>query len=168
MTAAMRRKLLEAIPKAVQKARVKEPAYCVAMVYDSATDGLPPRLAIGLDSERQAHISREGEDAKEIIWEPKKFGRYKPGKIDLVAPDLDYDSGKLLQMILMKEALWVPRRLLSEIARELAGRNWRGILPVTDDFIVYAVDVDGDDLAKNFKEGVPEAKRKLLRSRRLL
>jgi hypothetical protein len=30
------------------------------------------------------------------------------------------------------------------------------------------VDVDGDDFDKNIKDGVPEAKRKLLRSRRLL
>jgi hypothetical protein len=62
----------------------------------------------------------------------------------------------------------VPRRLLNEIAAELNGRNWRTILPVTDDFVVYSVDVDGDDFDKNLKDGVPEAKRKLLRSRRLL
>ena len=71
-------------------------------------------------------------------------------------------------MILMKEALWIPRRLLNEIALELNGRSWRGMMPVTDDFIVYAFDSDGDDLAKNLKDGVPEAKCKLLRSRRLL
>ena len=168
MTVAMRRKLLDAIPKVVAKARVKEPAYCLAIVYDSATDELPPRLAIGLESERRAHVSRKGKNAKEVIWEPAKFGRYKPGKVGLMAPDLKHDSERLLQMVLMKEAMWVPRRLLNEIAAELNGRNWRAILPVTDDFIVYAVDVDGDDFDKNIKDGVRQAKRKLLRSRRLL
>jgi hypothetical protein len=68
----------------------------------------------------------------------------------------------------MKEALWVPQRLLNEVAAELNKRSWKGFLPTTDDFVVYAVDVDGDDLAKNLKEAVPESKRKLLRSRRML
>jgi hypothetical protein len=152
----------------LQKARIKEPAYCLAIVYDSAADELPPRLAVGLESERIVRIARKGKGAKDVIWEAGKFGRYKPGKIGLVAPDLDYDSQKLHQMILMKEALWIPRRLLNEIALELNGRSWRGLMPVTDDFIVYAFDSDGDDFDKNIKEGVPEAKRKLLRSRRLL
>ena len=81
MTAAMRRKLLDAIPKGLGKARVKEAAYCLAIVYDSAMDELPPRLAVGLESERQARLSRKGKPAKDIIWDPAGFGRYKPGKI---------------------------------------------------------------------------------------
>jgi hypothetical protein len=168
LTGAMRRKLLDAILNALRKARIKESAYCVAIVYDSAADELPPRLAVGLESERQALISRKGKTAKEVIWIPAGFGGYKPGKIALSGPDLEYDSERLLQMILMKEALWIPRRMLNEIAQELNGRSWRGLMPVTDDFIVYAFDSDGGDFAKNIKEGVPEAKRKLLRSRRLL
>jgi hypothetical protein len=164
----MRRKLLDAIPTALRKARIKTPVYCVAIVYDTNADELPPQLAVGLDSERQARLSNADEFTKHLLWRPDEFDRYSTGKVKLVAPNLEYESEKLLQMILMKGALWIPRRLLNEIAAELNTRNWGKIMPVTDDFIVYTVDDEGVDLNRNVKDGVPEPKRKLLQSRRVL
>ena len=41
LTAAMRRKLLDAIPTALRKAGIKEPVYGLAIVYDSAADEHP-------------------------------------------------------------------------------------------------------------------------------
>jgi hypothetical protein len=168
LTAAMRRKLLDAIPKALQKAKIKQPAYCVAIVYDTDNDELPPLLAVGLDAQRQAWLADDARGAKALMWNPGDFERYETGTIDLAAPNLEEESQKLLQMILMKEALWIPRRLLNEVAAELNKRSWRGILSTTDDFIVFAVDVEGVDLKRNLKDGVPEPKRKLLKSRRMM
>ena len=103
-----------------------------------------------------------------MIWNPGDFEKYEPGKIDLVAPGLEEESHQILQLIYMKTALHVPQRLLNAVAAALNKRSWKGILSVTDDFVVFAVDLEGDDFAKNMKDGVPEAKRKLLKSRRML
>jgi hypothetical protein len=171
LTEQMRATLLKLIPDAVKRAKIRKPAYCLAIAYDTGNDELPPLLGVGLEEERAAWMASQPKAARDMMWNPDEFKHYAKGPLDLTdVPGLADDSQKLLQMVLMKEALWVPRRLLNEIAAELNERSWRGILPTTDDFIVYAVDVDGDDdsLKKNLKAGVPEAKRKLLRSRKML
>ena len=47
-------------------------------------------------------------------------------------------------------------------------RKWDKVLPTTDDFIVYAVDLEGEDLTANLNAGVPPRKRELLSARRLV
>jgi YD repeat-containing protein len=165
---AMRKKLVDAIPKAIRKAKVKGPAYCVAIVYDTENEELPPLIGIGLDSERRKWLAEDPKGAKSMIWNPGDFERYEPGKIDLVAPGLEEESHQILQLVFMKTALHVPQRLLNAVATELNKRSWKGILSVTDDFVAFAVDLEGEDFMKNMKDGVPERKRKLLRSRKLL
>jgi hypothetical protein len=51
---------------------------------------------------------------------------------------------------------------------ELNRRDWSKVIPVTDDFIVYAVDLEGAHLRANLKAGVPPAKLALLRRRKLV
>jgi hypothetical protein len=164
----MHKRLLDLIPKAVAKAKIKEPAYCLAIAYDAENDELPPILGVGLEKERQHWIATEGKDAKARIWNPAEYARYEDGTLDIDGPDLERDSERFLQMVLMKEALHIPQKLLNTVAADLNKRNWKGILNTTDDFVVFATDLEGDDLKKNIKDGVPEKKRKLLKSRRLV
>ena len=164
----VRRALLEAIPRAVRGARVREPAYCLALAYDEAGDELPPALGIGLERERRALLAKGATDARQRLWDPARFSRYRRGAVKLTAPGLSGACEKLLQYALMGEALWVPQRLLNDVAAALNRRTWRGVLPTTDDFVVYAVNFDGDELAENLKAGLLPAKLKLLRSRRLV
>ena len=164
----MHKTLLDLIPKTVAKAKIKEPAYCLALAYDIGEGEIPPIIGVGLEKERQHWLTTQGKEAKSVLWNPAEFSRYEDGTLDLDAPNLQYESEKLLQMVLMKEALHVPQKLLNTIAADLNKRNWKGILATTDDFIVYAIDLEGDDFRKNLKAGVPEKKLKLLKSRRLI
>ena len=168
LTKAMHRMLIDLIPRTVAKAKIKEPAYCLALAYDVGDGEIPPILGVGLECERRKWMAAKGREAKSLVWNPRKFSRYKDGTLDFKGPDLEHESEKFLQMVLMKEALHIPQRLLNAVAADLNRRSWKGILPTTDDFIVCAIDLDGDDLKKNLKEGVPEKKLKLLKSRRLI
>ncbi|MBE1485755.1 hypothetical protein [Plantactinospora soyae] len=62
----------------------------------------------------------------------------------------------------------VGRRMLCAAATELNAHEWAGILSVTDDFVVYAVDWELADLDRNLPECVPPARLALLRERALL
>ena len=164
----MRQTLLDLIPKTVVKAKIKETAYCLALAYDVGGGEIPPILGVGLEKERQHWLATQGKEAKAVTWNPAEFSRYEDGTLDLDAPNLEYKSEKFLQMVLMKEALHIPQKLLNTIAADLNKRSWKGVLSTTDDFIVYAIDLEGDDFKQNLKAGVPDKKLKLLKSRRLL
>ncbi len=47
------------------------------------------------------------------------------------------------------------RKLIIQVAADLAKVDWSGKLNTTEDFIVYAVDTDLADLRKNLKLTVP-------------
>jgi hypothetical protein len=167
LTKAMHATLLKLIPAAVARAKIREPAYCLAISHDGSEDELPPDIAVGLESERQRFLA-SGKDAKAALWDATRFATFRRRAVKLDAPGLAEASEKLLQMVLMKEALHVPGKVLNDVAAELNRRSWKGILRTTDDFIVYATDVDGMELKKDLKAAVPKAKLDLLRSRRLL
>jgi hypothetical protein len=165
----LQKRLLDLIPKTIARARIREPAYCVAIAYDSENDELPPYLAVGLDSERQRWIASEGKGAKELVWNPAEFSRFEDGTLSLDgAAGFEDDCNKLLQLSLMKGALHIPTKLLNAVASDLNKRKWNGVVPTTDDFIVYAIDLEGEDFKKNLRAAVPEKKLKLLKSRRLI
>ncbi|MEU4474959.1 hypothetical protein [Micromonospora sp. NPDC023888] len=47
------------------------------------------------------------------------------------------------------------RRLLCAVAARLNRRDWSATLPVTDDFVVYAVDLELVDLERNLTDCLP-------------
>lgn len=59
------------------------------------------------------------------------------------------------------------RGLLCAVAADLNAYHWSPVLPVTDDFVVYAVDWELVDLDRNFPECVPADRLTLLRERGL-
>ncbi|MBF9127654.1 hypothetical protein I0C86_01375 [Plantactinospora sp. S1510] len=60
------------------------------------------------------------------------------------------------------------RRLLCAAAAELNTQDWAGIVPVSNDFVVYAADWEMVDFERNLPECVPAAWLALLRDRDLL
>jgi hypothetical protein len=61
------------------------------------------------------------------------------------------------------------RQRLNLLAAQLQQRDWTGILPTTDDFVVAAVDLESqDDLQKNIKKSVPPELIKKLKREGLL
>lgn len=60
------------------------------------------------------------------------------------------------------------RRLLCAAAARLNHYDWTDTLPVTDDFVVYAVDLELVDLDQNLTACLPPDRLALLRERDLL
>jgi hypothetical protein len=60
------------------------------------------------------------------------------------------------------------RQLLCAVAAELNDHDWAGVLPVTDDFVVYAADWEMADFDRNLAECVPADRLAALRERGLL
>jgi hypothetical protein len=59
-------------------------------------------------------------------------------------------------------------KLINQTAADLAGPNWSSAARVTDDFAVFAVDLEGADLQKNMKKSVSPALVKKFRADGLL
>jgi hypothetical protein len=168
LMAKVRKRLIDEIPVAVRRAGIKEPAYCLALAYDEGGEELPPVLGVGIERERRRVRETRSKEAKELLWEPQQFSRFGGKALRLDDAALAEDCRRLLQFALMKEALWVPQKLLNGVAKALNRRQWDRVLPTTDDFIVYAINFDGEDLKANLKAGVPVAKLKMLKSRGLV
>ena len=60
------------------------------------------------------------------------------------------------------------RATLNRVARRLQKLDWHSIAPVTDDFVVFAVDLELTHLEENLRYSVPAALRKRLAAQRLL
>ena len=162
------KKLVDLIPKVVRKAKITEPAYCLGLAYDFENDPLPPCIGIGLARERQQWFESRGKEARALLWNPAEYARYEDGSLNLVDKDLDEACEIFCQLILAKFDTWSAQKVLNRVTLKLNERDWSRLLPVTDDFIVYAVDFEGFHLATNLKAGVPQKRLRLLRKRRLL
>jgi hypothetical protein len=162
------RSLLELVPATVRRAKIKERAWCIALAYDGENDGLSPVIGVGLEKERARWLSSQGKQAPGLVWNPAEYARYEDSTLDLRKKDFDEDCAMFSQVALSKGYTWCERKLLNEVTQALNRLNWAKTLPVTDDFVVYAVDFEGADLKKNLKEGVPAKKLQLLRRRKFL
>ena len=58
-----------------------------------------------------------------------------------------------------------PIKMLNEVAVTLAEQDWSQIFEITDDFVIYCVDFELRDLAKNLRKTVPETLQKLFKKR---
>ena len=168
----IRKRLVEAVVKTLTKLKLKQPVYCLALNYDCEGNPiLPPMLAIGLDSERQARLKKGGKDAKLDIWEPEQMSLFAKEKTDEVISDDKklQEACDYYNRLLEKQGDNAPaHKLLNEIAAELCRMNWKGKLNTTVDFIAYAVDTDLADLQKNLKQSVPADRLKKLKAAKML
>lgn len=168
----IRKRLVQAVVRTVAMLKLKKPAYCLALNYDCEGNPImPPMLAIGLDSERQAWLKKGDKGTKLDIWDPEQMSLFAKQKTDEVI----FDDKKLqnacdyYNRLLEKKNDHTPaHKLLNEIAAELGRMNWKGKLNTTDDFIAYAVDTDLADLQMNLKQSVPADRLKKLRASKML
>jgi len=154
----IRQKLTALVAATVAKARIKERVYCLAINYDCEGNPLLlPELGIGLESERQARLKRGGRDAKRDIWNPLEFSVFANPRTALQGRDKALDRAcDLFNRELEHEDSDEPaRKLILQVAADLAKMDWSGKVNTTEDFIVYAVDTDGADLKRNLKQSVP-------------
>lgn len=140
---ALERLLVELVPRVVARAAITEPAYGVALVFDDDGTPLPPELAVGLERQRLAWIAAHREGAQAYLWSPEDFERFDDGTLALddaalLAAAKAY-LGRLDPDVLEARAV----ALLARVARRLQALDWRGLLPVTEDFVVAPVRLSG-------------------------
>jgi len=165
----IRERLGKAVLATVTKAKVREPVYCLALNYDCEGNPLlPPELGLGLDSERKARLKRGGRDAKLDIWDPEEFSIFANKRTALRDKELEKACDLYNRELDYKGSDEPARKLILQVAADLAKIDWKGKLNITDDFIVYAVDTDGADLRKNLKLSVPANQLAKLKAAKLL
>ncbi|GAA1371265.1 hypothetical protein [Catellatospora chokoriensis] len=158
--------LLAVIPDAVAGLVVDGPAACVALGY-YRSNALSIEVYAATADERAALTAIDAQAA----WSPADFEACAHVDIDddasvrlvrqelalLDAEDLDAGAGSE-----------VGRRLLCAVAARLNLRDWSDTLPVTDDFVVYPVDLELVDLDRNLADCLPPDRLSRLRERGLL
>lgn len=157
-------RLVELIPNAVARARISTPAYCLILVYGEETvNCLPPLVGVGLEAERQRWIAEHPDRAKWYVWNPAEFAFFEKTELQLNDPELNSACAFLNSQMASKGSCAEATKLLNKVAAELARIDWRGRLETTPDFIVFASDLEGADLASNMKASVPAGKLKQLK-----
>jgi hypothetical protein len=167
----IRDRLAKAVVQTAIKAKIKEPVYCLALNYDCEGNPLLlPELGIGLESNRRALLKRGGRDAKLDIWDAANFPMFGSSSTALMGRDKKLDQACDLynRELEYKGSDEPARKLILQVAADLAKMDWKGKLNTTDDFIVYAVDTDGADLRKNLKVSVPPKQLAKLKAARLI
>jgi hypothetical protein len=107
----------------------------------------------------------------ETAWSPADFD---------TSTDVDLDDAGPVRLVRQELSLLdaddhdacagaaIGRRLMCAVAARLNLRDWAGALPVTDDFVVYSVDLELVDLQRNLAECLPPNRLAALRERGLL
>lgn len=130
----VQRELVRQVPKAVRDLEIDAPACCVVLVYQSE---FPLDVMV--------HVGIAGE------WFPSEMSDQAEVDLSAVA-----DSARLLaQELALACREELGRELLCAAAAELNFIDWQGILPVTDDFVVFAMDLELVDVDRNLQACVP-------------
>lgn len=141
--------LVAVVPEAVQRARITEPVYCLRIWYNG-TDSFEeavPHLLLVKDSTRQKFLKEHSDNpillsdylwcADEATFEGLSDGVSLPDA-DLLAPYkvwydylCDREDDEELQPF---------REMVQRVSQKLNRLDWKKIIPVTDDFVVFPAD----------------------------
>ncbi|WP_211244093.1 hypothetical protein [Actinospica robiniae] len=133
--------------RAVREFDLEAAAYCVALAYADGFDPSAVTVHVGLEEDRQAFLAEgddEDGDGEDIVWSPADMTGY--ADIDMSAVR---DTARLLAQELRLSKVAVSRETVCAVAVSLGELDWQTIMPVTDDFVVFAVDLEMADLAQN-------------------
>ncbi len=166
----IRKGLVKGVYDLVARKKFKEPIYCIALVYSGEDNPVfPPSIAIGLESERQKMIKKYGKEAKASVWNPEDgFTHYGDAATQIEDEDYDEACDWYSEATMLRSSSAADIKFINEIALELSKLNWSKIAKTADDFVVYAIDLEGADLEKNFKKTVPAETRQRLKEKGLL
>ena len=165
----IRARLIELIPQVVARAKVRDTVYCLALEYGGLGEELPPTLALGREWERRKWVETLGvAEAAKRLWVPKQYAGYGKDRLDLGDKAFEETCRGFGPLMISKNNHYLGRKVLCDVARALNERDWRGVLDVTDDFIVVPTEAEGHEFKKNLKEAVPADKAKRLQKQKLV
>jgi hypothetical protein len=161
-------RLVEVLPALVRE-HAREPIYCLALHYQLEWP-LPPTAVLGSERERTRDM-RDGEALWPSVYNPAAFGSYTGqslGGRPLTAVDAELAATLDEIPVSTEESRQRGRATLNRVARRLHKLDWRSIAPVTDDFVVFAVDLELTHLQDNLHHSIPAPLHKRLAMQRLL
>ncbi|MEV7987371.1 hypothetical protein [Micromonospora sp. NPDC085948] len=157
--------LVALIPAAAARLPVDDPIACLALGYAG-----PAQLSLGISAATAAERADLRTVDARAAWSPEDFE---------ASTDIDLDDTGPARLIRQELTLLdaddpdvsagseILRRLCCSAAARLNLRDWSATLPVTDDFVVYAVDLELVDLDRNLTSCLPPDRLALLRERGL-
>ena len=153
LVAILEAELVAQIPKGVGALGLKEPAYSLVLAYDDeGNDMLPPAIGVGLAQERSEWLATRSSDARWLVWNPAEYRHYNCDPLAFYDQKLLALCDKANQQIAMNDQWSVGRTLLDRVATSLRGIAWKAMMPVTEDFVVYAVDFELGNLRKSLRK----------------
>lgn len=185
----VRRELVRQVPAVLRAMAIDESVYSVALGY-LPEDPIGVTVHVGYESDRYdwllAQAEDDAEDDTSLLWSPCDLRGQEPvdfGEVaqtarllrqELALADAEDDTGSGSAGSVDAEGPEASgvnergRRMLCAAAAELNARDWTGIVPVSNDFVVYAVDWQMVDLDRNLRECISPAQVALFRDRGLL
>lgn len=164
-------RLVETLPKLVRERAADAQIYCLVLHYHHEWP-LAPTIGLGLERDRQRWINTIGdpETLRLTVWNPAEFSNYRHQTVHWNLTEIDPELALAIGAIPENDddAPERGRVTLNRAARRLQQLDWRAIAPVTDDFVVFAVDYELTHLEENLRHSVPAALRKALSSRALV
>ncbi|MET7395800.1 hypothetical protein ABZS66_20130 [Dactylosporangium sp. NPDC005572] len=157
--------LLTLIPAAVAGLEIDGPAACVALSYG------PDALSLDIHAATAQERATLRAIDTQAAWSPADFN---------ACTDIDVENAGPMRLVRQELALLnaddheaaagaeAGRQLLCAVAARLNLRDWSDTLPVTDDFVIYAVDRELVDLERNLTESLPPARLTALRAHGML
>lgn len=163
-------RLVETLPKLVREQAADEPIYCLVLHYHPEWP-MAPSVGIGLERDRQAWIDsiEDVETLRLTVWNPAEFSNYRATVAwDLCAIDPEFARALRALPDDSDSSAERARVTLNHAARRLQELDWSSTAPVTDDFVVFAVDYELTHLDENFANSVPRSLRQMLSERALI
>lgn len=147
--------LKHAIIERLCEAHITERLYCIELSYRAVAHHFPPYLVLGLESHRQQLLASSNADGHYALFAPVMDARPDNGLwLDITDSDTLTHCQRLEQEIQMGEKWTTATRILRELAADLTQYDWAGILEVTPDFVVFAIDHEMDDLEAALRASV--------------
>jgi hypothetical protein len=152
LLAAIEPQVVDAVVAAFESLALDEPAYCLIVSFAGRGNApFPPLLGVGLESERRALLAQKQSGAleaplSELLWNVGDFDHY---------PQTELTDGALVQELnqaIFEEEAWKATAACFErVAQRLRNRTWS---PVTDDFVIAAIDFDGSQQSAALRKAV--------------
>jgi len=139
-------KLIKAVIERLRAAHIDERLYCIELGYQALNYHFPPWIVPGLERYRQDLVSSSNPDVRFFIFSPALQGKER--SLEITDPDT-LEICQLLEQEIQVGKKWdTATRILRDVAAALTHHDWTGILDITPDFVVYAIDheMEGHDL----------------------
>ena len=142
-------RLVDAIEQMVSQCVVDDRVWCLALQYEPESP-LPPDVVLGVQRERR-QWGGEVDLLNPAEWNadgpPRRLKLEDPGLLDMCAAVWDALASR-------DEAPARAAKLLNSTAKRLNQSSLSDYLDVTEDFFVYAVDLELEDLDANLRAAV--------------